>query len=295
MKLFKLCFLLITVLAIVSCDAESDTEKTASIIGANDITIEFGLDFDPLEGIVAMDTKDGAIPVTEITVEGEIDTRAAGTYTFTYKVIGSDGKEVTVTRKITVKLLVCGDNQEEQNGECVIIDQDLDDIKTALNNTSVLTNYQLDVLISYTENTVEHSYEMTLNFDDQISMFEMGDDDITYYEKTATGMNAYIKQGDVYVMETVDQINEFSFYQELEPEWFTKINNYYILDIQYITNISSMLDDYFPDGSLNNFKVGLSDEHLDYFMFNVVSGEFTYQIKFTFDMIGEVELELPTA
>lgn len=294
MKIFKFFFLLITVLAIVGCETDSDQEETATIIGANDITIAFGSDFDPLEDIVAMDTEDGAISITEITVEGEVNTSVSGTYTLTYKVTGSDGKEVSVTRKVTVEELVCGENQEPQGGVCVIVDQDLEDIKIALNHTLSLTNYQLDVLISYTENTVEYSYEMILNFDDQISMFEMGDDDITYYEKTATGMNAYIKQGDTYVVETVDQINDFSFYQDLEPEWFTKINNYYILDIQYITNISGMLDDYFPDGSLNNFKVGLSEEHLDYFMFNVVSGEITYQVKFTFDMIGDVELELPT-
>ncbi len=105
-----------------------------------------------------------------------------------------------------------------------------------------LTNYQLNVSITYSENTVLHTYDMTLSFDDQIALFEMGENDVIYYETTSTGMNAYTKQGDVYVMESVDQINDFSFYEVLEPDWFTKINNYYLLGNQHIANISGMLD-----------------------------------------------------
>jgi hypothetical protein len=284
MKIFKFFFLLITIFAIVGCETGSDQEATATIIGANDITIEFGSDFDPLEDIVAMDTEDGAIPATEITVEGEVNTSVSGTYTLTYKVTGSDGKEVSVTREVTVDELVCGENQEPQGGVCVIVDQDLEDIKIALNHTLDLTNYQLDVVISYTENTIEHSYEMTLSFDDNVSLFEMGENDITYYVKTTTGIDAYVKQGNTFVLESVDQMVSFNLYEDLEPSWFTKIGDNYLLGNQYITNISGMLETYFPDGEMNNFKVGLNDDVLDYFKFDVISG----------DMIYQVELLLPT-
>jgi hypothetical protein len=294
MKIFKFVFMLVTILAVIGCETESNTEPTASIIGATDISIEFGSDFDPLDGVTATDTVDGAIPTTEIIVEGSVDTSVSDTYTLTYKVTGSDGKEVSVTREITVEQLLCGDNQEPQGGVCVIIDQDLEDIKIALNNTLNLTNYQMDVLISYTENTIEYRYEMTLSFDDDVVLFEMGENDITYYIKTTTGMNAYIKQGDNFVLETVDQMVSFNLYEDLEPSWFTKIGDYYLLGNQYVSNISGMLEDYFPDGDMNNFKVGLNEDILDYFKVDVISGDMIYNLTFTFDMIDEVELLLPT-
>jgi hypothetical protein len=294
MKIFKFVFMLVTILAVIGCETESNEEPTASIIGATDISIEFGSDFDPLDGVTATDTVDGAIPTTEIIVEGSVDTSVSDTYTLTYKVTGSDGQEVSVTRVVTVEQLLCGDNQEPQGGVCVIIDQDLEDIKIALNNTLNLTNYQMDVLISYTENTIEHTYEMTLSFDDDVVLFEMGENDITYYIKTTTGINAYIKQGDAFVLETVDQMVSFNLYEDLEPSWFTKIGDYYLLGNQYVSNISGMLEDYFPDGAMNNFKVGLNEDILDYFKFDVISGDMIYNLTFTFDMIDEVELLLPT-
>lgn len=294
MKIFKFVFMLVTILMVIGCETESNEEPTASIIGATDISIEFGSDFNPLDGVTATDTVDGAIPSTEIIVEGSVNTSVSDTYTLTYKVTGSDGKEVSVTREVTVEQLLCGENQEPQGGVCVIIDQDLEDIKIALNNTLSLTNYQMDVLISYTENTIEYTYEMTLSFDDEVVLFEMGENDITYYIKTTTGMNAYIKQGDAFVLETVEQAVSFNFYEDLEPSWFTKIGDYYLLGNQYVSNISGMLEDYFPDGDMNNFKVGLNDDILDYFKFDVISGDMIYNLTFTFDMIDEVELLLPT-
>lgn len=295
MKIIKVCLMIMIVLSVIGCERGSDTE-TASFLGVSDITVPFGSDFDPLDGVSAVDTEDGFIDASEIEIEGAVDTNVAGTYTLTYKVTGSDGKEVTVTREITVEEepLVCGDNREEQDGVCVVIDQDLEDIKIALNNTISLTNYQMGVVISYSENTIEYTYEMTLSFDDNIALFEMGENDITYYETTSTGINAYMKQGDVFVLESIDEVNGFNIYEDLDPRWFTKMGDYYLLGSQHLASISGMLEDYFPNGALNNFKIGLNEDVLDYFKFDVVSGDLVYQLTFTFGMINEVELLLPT-
>lgn len=80
-----------------------DPDATASISGTADTTIDFGVVFDPLNGISATDSVDGAISNENITVTGAVNTSSAGTYTLTYKVTGSDGKEVTATRRITVR------------------------------------------------------------------------------------------------------------------------------------------------------------------------------------------------
>lgn len=190
--------------------------------------------------------------------------------------------------------LECGDNQEEVDGECVIIDQDLEDIKIALNQTNDLTNYQIDVLVEYSENTIEYAYEMTLSFDDQIALFEMGENDVVYYETTSTAINQYTKQGDTYVLEVIDQIDGYDFYENLDPTWFTKTNDVYLMGSQYLENITDEITTYFPEGSVNNFKVVLGEEVIDSFMFDILVGEETYHLTFTFSMIDQVSLDLPT-
>lgn len=189
--------------------------------------------------------------------------------------------------------LICGDNQVEENGVCVIVDQDLEDIKLALIATKELSNYQIDVLVNYSENTIEYNYEMTLSFDDNLALFEM-EDDIIYYEYLENSMNQYTKQGDSYLLETVDKESGYGFYQSLEPNWFTKIDNYYILGNQYLGEVTELIQSDFPNGVINNFKIGLVSERLDYFMFDMIIGEETYNILFSFLAIDAISIDLPT-
>ena len=190
--------------------------------------------------------------------------------------------------------LECGENQEEENGVCVIIDQDLEDIKNALEDTQALTNYQIDVVIAYSESAVDYTYEMTLIFDDHLSMFNMNDEDIVYYEKTATGINQYTKQGDVYAKEDVEQIETFDFYRSLDPKWFSKTGDVFILGSQYLTNINDSVSSYFPEGTINNFKIVVGDTYIDSISFDVKNGEVTYQLTFDFSLFETVEIVLPT-
>lgn len=188
--------------------------------------------------------------------------------------------------------LICGDNQTEEDGVCVIVDQDLEDMKIALDATKELSNYSIEVLVEYSQNTVEYSYEMSLSFDDNLSMFEMEDEKI-YYEYLADSMNQYTKQGDSYLFENVDKEHGYGFYQMLEANWFTKLNDYYILNNQYLEQVTKLIQDDFPDGEVNNFKVGLLDEKLDYFSFDMILGEETYHLGFSFSAFDQVGIDLP--
>src|SRR5690606_12564387 len=77
------------------------TGNTASISGATNVTIIAGDNFDPKAGVTATDTETGDITAS-IVITGSVLTNVPGNYTLTYKVTGSDGKTVTVTRVVTV-------------------------------------------------------------------------------------------------------------------------------------------------------------------------------------------------
>ena len=189
--------------------------------------------------------------------------------------------------------LSCGENQIEEDGKCVIVNQDLEDITQALNATKELTNYQIDVLVEYSKNTIEYSYEMILKFDENISYFEIDNEQI-FYEQVSNSVNQYTKQGDSYVIKSVDQVDGYGFYQELEPSWFTKIDEEFLLGGQYLSSVTALIQADFPDGNINNFKVKLGSENLEYFMFDMILGEETYNLKFTFSLFDQVVLVLPT-
>ncbi|PKK86386.1 MAG: hypothetical protein CVV63_04420, partial [Tenericutes bacterium HGW-Tenericutes-8] len=95
--------ILVFSLTLVACGGggETPSDATAAISGANDITITVGDTFEPLSGVTATDSVDG--PITNIEVVGTVNTNEPAVYTVTYKVTGSDGKEVTVSRKVTVQ------------------------------------------------------------------------------------------------------------------------------------------------------------------------------------------------
>lgn len=110
-KIFSIFLILFMVFGIIACgddpedptDPTDPTDDTASISGVSDITIDFGVVFDPYDGVSATDSIDGAIPKESIEVTGAVDTSSPGTYTLTYTVTGSDGNEVTATRRVTVR------------------------------------------------------------------------------------------------------------------------------------------------------------------------------------------------
>ncbi|MFA1561905.1 M66 family metalloprotease [Aliivibrio fischeri] len=71
------------------------------IIGADNVVLAQGAEFDPLAGVKATDDYDGDVTAS-ITVDGVVDTNTAGRYTLTYKAYDNAGSESVVTRQIDV-------------------------------------------------------------------------------------------------------------------------------------------------------------------------------------------------
>ncbi|MDD4069659.1 MAG: DUF5011 domain-containing protein [Candidatus Izemoplasmatales bacterium] len=69
------------------------------LVGVGDVTIYVGEEFDPLEGVSANDTIDGAV---EVTYTGELNIWAEGVYTLTYSASDESGNKTVKERKVTV-------------------------------------------------------------------------------------------------------------------------------------------------------------------------------------------------
>lgn len=83
--------------------------------GIGDTQLKLNEKFDPMEGVKALDKKDGDI-TKDVKVEGTVDTSKAGKYTLNYTVTNSEGKTTKVERVITVGD-VSTDAKPEAKGE----------------------------------------------------------------------------------------------------------------------------------------------------------------------------------
>ena len=99
-KLFSASLLFLMFLVMAACNGGSDTEAV-SFSGVSNRTIDVNASFNPLEGVTATDVQQGNI-TAQVSVSGTVDTTTPGTYELTYTVRGSDGKDYTATRTITV-------------------------------------------------------------------------------------------------------------------------------------------------------------------------------------------------
>lgn len=97
----------------------SEPVYTAPVfVGADDITIETGSAFDPLEGVTAVDTVDGEIELTLANVDYlmYLDVNTPGEYQLLYSVTNSAGLSTMHTRNITVIDLIFFDTNIIRNG-----------------------------------------------------------------------------------------------------------------------------------------------------------------------------------
>ena len=100
-------FSLMLCFALISCefvDPGKPTAKNAPVFhGVEDVTVERGTQFIPLEGVSVTDEEDGEIDLSLVTVDAhEVNVNVNGVYNVYYTVYDSDGNETKVVRVVTV-------------------------------------------------------------------------------------------------------------------------------------------------------------------------------------------------
>lgn len=88
-------------MVVVESEDKMSEENKPPIINANDITLEKGRYFDPLDGVTALDDEDGNLTNKIIVKENEVNVSKKGVYKVTYEVTDSKGlvtkKSISVT------------------------------------------------------------------------------------------------------------------------------------------------------------------------------------------------------
>ncbi|MGL5693674.1 MAG: immunoglobulin-like domain-containing protein, partial [Peptostreptococcaceae bacterium] len=83
-------------------EVDNDDEEAPTILGADDKTIKVGENFDPKDGVTAVDNKDGDL-TRNLDVKGRVDINKAGVYKLIYTVKDSSLNIATKERVITVQ------------------------------------------------------------------------------------------------------------------------------------------------------------------------------------------------
>lgn len=80
----------------------SVTTPYPSIRNVDPFNVEVGDEFDPLEGVYAVDSNDGDVTDNITITEGSVDTSVPGTYYLTYRAEAANGGWYNITRTVTV-------------------------------------------------------------------------------------------------------------------------------------------------------------------------------------------------
>ena len=78
-------------------------QNVEPVINAENLTIEKGVYFDPLDGVTALDEEDGNLTHKIAVEENEVNVSKSGTYKVTYKVTDSMGKTASKSIVVTVE------------------------------------------------------------------------------------------------------------------------------------------------------------------------------------------------
>lgn len=89
-------------MVVVKSQENMNEENNPPIINANDITLEKGRYFNPLDGVTALDNEDGNLTNKIVVKENKVNVSKDGDYKVTYEV--TDSKGLTTTKSINVTI-----------------------------------------------------------------------------------------------------------------------------------------------------------------------------------------------
>jgi len=223
-KLCSILLVLTTLVLVLGCEEKKPTVINAPVFsGIDDIVIEKGTPFLPLEGVSVTDVEDGTINLSAVKVDASgVNVNVVGEYTVTYTVYDSDGNRTVATRKVTV---VYTDNTNPElygvgDTTVTIGDTSFTELKNVSAFDSVDGNLTDKILVTGTVDVwTKGVYELTYEVKDSAGNvskvlrkvtvdegnFAFGDEDELSFEAASGVLNAKTSGGKIY-----DSICEYS-------------------------------------------------------------------------------------
>lgn len=153
-------------------------EAKEPAITANDVTLNSGSNFNPLDGVSAYDAWDGDVTDKIKVVSNNVDTNIGGTYVVTYEVIDSENNKATKTINVTIlsskpsivandKTVTLGNSFDPLSGVTANDNEDGDitsKIMVVSNNVDInkIGNYQIKYSVTDSDN---NTTTLTINVD----------------------------------------------------------------------------------------------------------------------------------
>lgn len=115
-KITVLLLSVVLVFALAACKPPKAVNHPPVINGVNEeVTINVNEEYDPLDGVYAIDTEDGDL-TDSLSVVGDYDTTTQGNYTFAISVTDADDETTTVSVTLTVEDPFSDNESPELNG-----------------------------------------------------------------------------------------------------------------------------------------------------------------------------------
>lgn len=188
-------------------------------------------------------------------------------------------------------LIACDDIDYNDNGNEQPDVLTIEDLKVALQKFDD-KNYELKVVINYYNQTEATLY---IRVDGDITHFIINEDNDEYYVRDGRNLLAYIKDGNKYYVETINerQNKELLLFNNLDENWFEIKDDIFVLEATYLPEIKAIVnlgDDY----EIDAVKLELSDDGtLSFLEIKLDRLGYVYYYRFNVGKYGEVSLELP--
>lgn len=214
--------------------------NSVPVINASDRVIQLGEEFDPLDGVTAMDAEDGPISKIEV-VEENVDTKKEGSYTVTYSVTDSQGAKAVKTINVTVK-------KYSILAESITIDNKINNLYVGSSKILTATiNKEAEIRDIQWETSDENIAAIEV-IGDKVKVIAKAEGEVTITAKTIDGSN----KSDSVTINIVD-------YTDVVPEFIDKIIDSDIV----IPVLGDATADYPLEMEVQNVTVEKFDEFLE--------------------------------
>ena len=193
-------------------------------------------------------------------------------------------------KKQVIEEISCTNNQIEVDGECINLTGQEIQLRTIIENTSLITNYQLNVTI--TEGETE--FDIIMMFDNNKSSITTLNQTDYYIDNLGVCEHTTVINNLIF-SNSYDCFNNdtYLFFKDFDYSWFTIIDGKYNLNQENYEIIETFLKEAFPNSTIESFRISSTDSYISEMTAELLIDDQTYIIKMNISLIDNIVIEIP--